>query len=1163
MKGQWIVLTALAVVVAVAVIYMAYVSSTIVPVASIQRPAYGIMSQNWPELVQLLSGYATFLAQSAASKISSGALDAGLYNNLLQTHPNDIYFQLQATSQYAASALSAVEQSLIPLGTFVAGSYAIDQGGFGGTLGPYPAAVILSDAYNFSYWWNMGALSAPGVYKVYRFVVTPYSQILNSDYVIIYSADVRRPTSVGESYSVPIADILNQARSGNGYDASLLKQKLYLILVNNTALGQAVQYYVTQGCNYHNPNVVGNFSAMLARAFVQLPWWSEYLKCPFCLFDFKMPRGSLASPGVSDEVMVLLYSQPTSSVYLTLNIPLMMQAFGKTPPSKGPNFCYDSANYQYVYQTPASPSLNNNPYAVYNFSGINGFFNAAAMASWPSSITYSMCHQVGPENTPTPIEQLVTTSVYGNSTTGLLLGAIYPAGTYDVGYQIWNGFTVPSNWPGFQVRVLVNITNPNEDEMGYLALFWGGYDGTTFPWCADMVAVQPKANPQEFTWSYLPQGFGSGPWHIFSWQQGIAYSSMDSNRWYILSISQTNTGNIYLSVYKFLSNSTGPMTLYSARWIQSQSFLRSFNIVLGTDVEDATMSTDWNNTAVYDFLAVRPWAYPEPSAVLTTLGSAPVVNPPRQIVLAYGTTSYVRSSASLLGNISLALVTDLNINRTISVNATTKYVLFQRINATYNLYTYGVLVKANAPRSALSTNFAIYLNYGGILYNYTCGVVNVCNQTLATYYGYFGGIDVALYNVTFLVPRHSSFAVVAQLLGAQLAVNNLTVVHPQVYYIWSGNSLYLINIGNMDAVFYFPWQSGRPIVQSVTPNDGVFGARLDIAGPNGNKWTLVIVPPASAVNVTLTAGQQNINLYAPTWEQQFLYQAPLGSNCRLLQVYFPSNYAGTNLTLIIPPAILNSLGFKTSTFNTLSFTIFTSNGWSPPLKYSVAGWGDVWLNVAQNKGWFAYRGTLLQICPTSTKQSSAMSAVAIYYNPSISQSTYAIGKYANLAYYPDGFAVVVNASSPPSQVMLTNTTQFSAWCSIGTPAGSFIAIFRGSSGFSPWLNQYAGYCYNQFIWNTNGTGSEIYFVLALTKQFASYHIATMSNNLLNTYDKWWFNSLPNTAYNSILLACSSCNGPFKSFNYVYVTGTTYGIVVIPYTWPLPYFILDGQIYQTI
>jgi hypothetical protein len=33
MKGQWIVLTALAVVVAVAVIYMAYVSSTIVPVA--------------------------------------------------------------------------------------------------------------------------------------------------------------------------------------------------------------------------------------------------------------------------------------------------------------------------------------------------------------------------------------------------------------------------------------------------------------------------------------------------------------------------------------------------------------------------------------------------------------------------------------------------------------------------------------------------------------------------------------------------------------------------------------------------------------------------------------------------------------------------------------------------------------------------------------------------------------------------------------------------------------------------------------------------------------------------------------------------------------------------------------------------------------------------
>ncbi|MGC8974520.1 MAG: hypothetical protein ACP5KY_10045, partial [Thermoproteus sp.] len=486
------------------------------------------------------------------------------------------------------------------------------------------------------------------------------------------------PTSVGESYSVPIADILNQARSGNGYDASLLKQKLYLILVNNTALRQAVQYYVGQGCKYYNISVVGNFSAMLAKAFVQLPWWSEYLKCPFCLFDFKMPRGSLASPGASDEVMVLLYAQPTSSVYLTLNIPLMMQAFGITPPSTGPNFCYDSANYQYAYQTPASPSLNNNPYAVYDFGGIDGFFNAAAMASWPDSITYSTCHRVGPEKTPTPIKQLVTTSVYGNSTTGLLLGAVYPAGTYDVGYQIWNGFTVPSDWPGFQVRVLVNVTQIGAEKMGYLSLYWGGYDGRTFPWCADMVAVQPESYPATFVWSYQPQGFMTGPWQTYSWEYGGSYVSMSAGRWYVLSISQILQGNMagqtYLAVYDFLSNSTGPMTPYVSQWI-SMPLLQSFNIVLGTDTEDfpQSLSSSWTDAAVYDFLAVRPWVYPEPSAVLTTLGSAPVVNSPRPVVLAWG-LSYASSLVKLLGNISLALVTDLNITQRLSASASVKYV---------------------------------------------------------------------------------------------------------------------------------------------------------------------------------------------------------------------------------------------------------------------------------------------------------------------------------------------------------------------------------------------------------------------------------------------------------------------------------------------------------
>ena len=1170
LRGQWIILTALAVVVAVAVIYMAYVSTTIVPVASIQRPAYGIMSQNWPELVRLLAGYAAFLSQSGASRASVAAIEAGLYNNLVQGHLADSYFQLQSASQYLGQALSAVEQSLIPLGTFVTASYKVDQGGFGGTVGPYPAAVVLSDAYNFTYWWQLGALSAPGAYRVYRFVVTPYTQI-QSGYVVIYSADVRRPTAVGEPYSSAIADILNQARSGGGYDANLLKQKLYLILVNNTALREALAYYASRGCNYHNPNVAEQFNSMLASAFVQLPWWSEYLRCPFCLFDFKMPRGSLTSPGVSDEVMVLLYSQPTSDVYLTLNVPLMMSLFGITPPSTGPNFCNDPANYQYAYEVQASPSLNNNPYATYTIGGFQGFVSAAGLINWLSTVVSSTCHAVGPQYSPTPIEQIVPTSVYGNTTQGLLLGAQYPKGTYDVGYQIWNSYSIPSNWPGFQVRVLVNVTKPDEDEMGYLALFWGGYDGRTFPWCADMVAVQPKANPQVFTWSYLPQGFGSGPWHIFSWQYGSSYASLSANRWYVLSISVplqgSYSGKAYLAVYKFLSNTTGPMSLYTGQWI-SAGIPTSFNVVLGTDVEDATEQTSWSNAAVYDFLAIRPWTYPEPSAVLTTLGAAPVVSPPRQVVLAWGRTSYVNTTVSALGNISLALVVGLNITQRIAINASAVRAYAYPYNATYVRYSYGVLASANVPRSALGASFSLYVNIGGVLYNYTCGVASLCNQSLVTYYGYSGGVDSALYNVTFLAPRYSSFSPVLQLLGAQLAVNNLTLVHPQIYYLWSGNSLYLVNSGNMDAVFYFPWQSGRPVVQSASPNDGVFGARLDVSG-NGGSWTIVMVPPRSAVNVTFYPAYASQvqsafpNGYAPSWELSYISPVSVGTGCRLLQVYFPSTYVGSYFVLIVPPSLLSALGF--SDFKSLNIYIFSKGSWNGPLTYAVSGYNDVWIRIVQSPGWFAYRGTLLQICQSSTQTAASLrSIVDLYVKTS---GTYPFSNPISLSSYPNGFAVIVNMSQLPSTVMLTNSTQFSGQCSIGTPQGRFIGIFYNSNVQPYWLNQYAGVCYNQFIWANQGPSSSIpvYFILALTPQFANFHIATVSNNLLNTYDKWWFNAWPNTVYNPILLgSCASCNGPMWAFQLVYVSPSySYTVDVIPYMWPPPFFVLDGNVYQTI
>ncbi|CCC81543.1 hypothetical protein [Thermoproteus tenax] len=1182
-KGQWIILTALAVVIAVAAIYMAYVSSTIVPVASIQRPAYGIMSQDWPELVQLLAGYAQFLAQSGASKASIGALDAGLYNNLVLAHPADAYFQLRVAQSFLGAALSSVEQSLLPLGTFITANFTIDQRGFGGTLGPYPAALRLSDAYNFTYWINSGAMQVLYAYRLYRFVVSTQVPV-QTDYVIIYSADVRRPTSVGESYSVPVEDILNLAKSGGGYDVSLLKDRMYLILVNNTALEQALQYLASPGCT------PSGFRVRLSKAFVQIPWWSEYIRCPFCLFDFKMPAGTLTAPGYSDEVMVVLFSQPTRRIQLALNIPLMLYLSGINPAGVSPS-CYSVLNNQYSLTLRVDPTLNNNPYAVYNIGGAEYFYNAAAMSGWPSSIVYSTCHQVGPENQPTPIEQLVPTSVYGNATTGLLLGAVYPPDTYDVGYQIWTSMSVPQSWPGFQVRTLINVTSIGSEKMGYLALFWGGYDGSTFPWCADMIAVQPESYPPTFVWSYQPQGYLTGPWQTYSWQYGGSYVPLSSNRWYVLSISEalqgSNVGQAYLAVYKFLSNSSGPMTPYVGQWVNLGTALYSFNVVLGTDTEDFPQSgaTPWTDAAIYDFLAVRPWVYPEPSAVLTTLGAAPVLSPPRPTVIAWGRYSLANASVTMLGNISLALVTDLNITQRIVVNASTRYVVAQYYSPFYVKYIYGVLVKSNVPRSTLASSFTLVYNYGGVLYNYTCGASPMCNQTLVTYYGYFNGVDKALFNVSVLVPRHSNFAVVLNLLGAQIAVNNLTVVHPQVYYLWSGNSLYLVNVGNMDAVFYFPWQSGAPVVASIFPNDGVFGAAMDIAG-NGGSWTLVIVPAQSAVNVTFAPTyvsqirQGFPSAYSPQWELPYISAMSFPStNCRILQVYFPSEYTGDHLVLVLPPIVLANLGF--SNYRRLAFYIFSKGSWVS-VPYAMAYWNDVWLRINQYRGWFAYRGSLISVCTGGSPTS--MYNILDMYIPKTSGS-YAFNPPIGLSAYPNGFAIIINLTGSiinygsPEQylnyIYLANTTNPSYTCIEGTYAGRLLEIWNGfasgTPGWTDWWNQYASVCGDQSVWTTYGSGVETYFIIALTPQFANFHIATESGNMLNPYNMWWYNGWPNTAYNPALFqttpTCSDpqqCNGPLWSFNYLVVSPTlSYGIDVIPYMWPLPYVLLDGNIYQTI
>ncbi|MBP1448468.1 MAG: hypothetical protein JZD41_00390 [Thermoproteus sp.] len=1184
-RGQWIILTALALVVAVAVVYMAYVSSEVLPAASIQRPAYGLMSQDWPKLVQLLAGYTRFVAQSGLSGLTAAAAASGLYNNLLSPYPQSIHLQLTAAGSYVANSLAAAESNLLSIGAFISSSYRLNQSGFAGSLGPYPAAVVLSNIYNFSKLYGLGYIQFSSNY-VYRFVVTTFVPV-SSDYVVIYSGDVRKPVVPGESYNSIVNTILNLARQGDSFDAASLRGKLYLILVNNSALAEALSYYAGEGCSQA---VRGDFQNMLAKAFVVLPWWAEYIKCPFCLFDFKMPRGSLATPGTSDEIAVLVYADPTSSVDIYLYIPYLLDAFGIQP--SAPIQCYEQWNLPYIYTIQQADSGNNNPYAVYYMNGQEWFFDAYDLSGWQSSLTFSQCHQMGPEYAPTPIEKIISTNIYGNWTNGLLLGAVYPAGTYDVGFNIWRQFSIPNNWPGFQVRTLVNVTAPGAEKMGFLSLYFGGYDGSTFPWCADMVAVQPEFYPPTFVWSFLPQGYGSGPWQTYAWQQGGSYVPL-GNDWYVLSISQIlqgpMAGQMYLSVYKFVVNQSGPMSPYAGQWL-TYSPLTTFNVVLGTDTEDfpQSSSSSWTDAAVYAFLAARPWTYPEPSAVLTAVGAAPVVNTPRPTIIAWGPASAASARVSTLGNISLALVMGLNITTNLSVTARAKSIYIYQYNTTFIKYSYGILVNSSLPKSSLGAQFSLFYNYGGGVYNYTCGAGPTCNASLTSYYGYTAGVDSALWNITFLVPRHSNFAVVAKVLGASIAVNNYSVVHPLVYYLWSGNSLYLINVGNSDAVFYFPWQNNESVVSGVSPNDGIFGAYANINVSGIGSWTLVIVPPASAVNVTFYpqyAAQIQGGFptqFTPAWELPYIQpaQAP-SSGCAYLPTYFPSQFLEDHYTLLIPSLILRAIGKQPS--SRLSFYVFMKGSWTQA-QYALDNLNDVWLRINAYPGWFSYRGTLIAVCGGGSSSPLPSLFTGYDYYSAALPSPGALAQYANLLSHPSGYAVIVNVTgvfNPRQTIQAIYLYNKSApppsQCPEGSYSGEILEFYNGyptgTGAWYDWWNQFAGVCRDQNVWTYYGTGRESFFIFAVTRDSAYFYIATASSSGLYPFNYggtvyWWFNGWANTQYNAQLLTAGPYNGPLYSFDSVSCINSAgevcnAGVIVMPFMWPQPYFIIDGQIYQTI
>jgi hypothetical protein len=1168
MRGQWIILTALAVVLAAAIIYMAYVSSEILPEATIERPAYGLMSQDWPALVQLVARYVQFLASAGASKISYGSLSAGLYNNLTSPGPASTYWQAEAAESYLNESLVYVEENLLRLGAFLSGNYSVAEGGFAGSLGPYPQALLLNPNYSFSDLYMYGALGFPGA-SVYRFVVTPSVNIPIS-YALLYSGSVEQPSVVGEPYNEPLSALLR---------TSDLKERLYLVLVNKSALLAALERFVDGAC----ANITG-FQRDAANAFIQLPWWAEYEACPLCLMDFKVPGGVLTA-GYSTEVAVLLYSISPAQLAFTLNMPALVQYFSSQDPSLYTTYSSypQCAALGYIYvDKPANQTLNDNPYPVFTFGGLDYYFGPGNLTQWPMSVVGS------PAGSPTCVTQLGASGQiysYGASATSAQLGSVkvnaayiwanYSGNAQELGLNVYQQINIPSSWPGFEVRTAVlPAGSPIAGALGesgdaVLALYMGSGPSSTYMACANVGSDYIGVN--SLRWALYIPGSSYSYFNQFLWGYGGVVNVPQNPPWYLMAIDYQGGSTPLLSyrVYQYVGPGA-PLVLLSRQDFSSPPSLQTpLYVVVGNLVEDATpgdlgFSQGVQLAAYYRYVIIQPWVNPPPSVVLTTVSGTPLAQPPRQDVLSWATQSspaFVASSVRMGGNISLAMVQGLLANYTSAVSGYARLVGYSYPDPNDVSYVFNVTVGVlGVPRGSLSAYFSVIYDVLGSLRTLSCPSA-LCSVSLVSYYGYdpTTGWDSAMYQISFTLPRHSNFVINATVMGIPLALTDYSALHPKVYVLQLSLSNYILaNYGNTTAVFYVPWSNGAPVVAAVYPNTGDFGASMNIQTANG-PMTLIMIPPASAVAAVLGPNApQSISWaqYAPPWERPYIYGVNGRAGCNYSLAYIPGNVSRAGFALLIYPRVARDL--RLSSIGSI-YVLSVGGGWNQ-LNAFNGTYGEVWVNVTGSAlspstplGALTRRGLVLALCPGSmgsNPQSVFGSAYGGYSGGSVSVAL-SLTPMQGYLYYPDGFAVVYMPQNPSrvSSVELYNS--MSGYCPVGTPQGQLIGEFLSNQ----WLWQYATFCYNEQLWQQYGSGQPAYFVLGVTPVEALYFILTQNNNRLSNYNSWWVNGFPNSA---------TGGGPLTYLNYFTATSTG-NYAIIPITWPLPYFInpYNGKVYTTI
>ncbi|MGC9130403.1 MAG: hypothetical protein ACP5H5_02330 [Pyrobaculum sp.] len=983
MRGQLILLTAVAIALAVAIVVVAQWAVQAGQMAASARTGYGIYGKAWPEVVDLADSHTLQASLKGASQISAGAFSAGLYANPPYAYK---WLTYNYTYLYLNKSAAVVKEGFLPLGAQLGIFANVWYYGFNGSIGPYPYAAVLSSKWNVDP-FRQDLMAIPGA-TLYRIVAVWQAQDYNGYYVLSYGGHVSEPGSPGETYHVALSELLMYLRM---YDP---QRSLFVFLVDN------------ETCSVW-----------------QLPWWAEISKCPLCLLHVRVPRyDEIGAPyifqrGRAMELLVVLLPN-----YQGNAIPVLKS--GRCSQAGGVQTDYVAINF----------NVNNNPKAT---------FSQSVVYSGPTPVSYGGSLYWGAQDIVTWQEATANTQVcgYRNPVSGGVASrgksvvadpgfgqvaevyAVYQAGTRNWAYNVYYGpLYLPSNWPGFIAEALVR---PNPDNYQAIIrparfdLYYYSYDPSNrHPMCAGYVGVQ--AVSPVLVWA-LWRGYGAGGvWNGRTWDDGgTVYFS---NSWYLFTIAMTPNFVRY-RVYSY--NTTRPiLTLSTKSWIGAPWTSWRFYIVLGSAIVDnpASTSSTWVEKARYAYVRVRPWADPPPSIMFVSMSGPPMVRPARVDVVA-GREAYALSNVTVRGAIGLVGVEDLIIKRSTSLNVSVADFQVVRVDPNQQTYRYVLDVRSSVQRGSLAAAFTLFYSLGGSYVNTTCPSA-LCSVRLLQYYGYVGRVDRAVYELYVTTPSWVSHAVIVNVYGARVAVS---AGQPRIYAIRSDKTYYLINEGSGTAVFVVPWLSTGPLITSVSPDDTRFAARFDVTDRR-RSWTVLLVPPGSVVRVDL-ADYADLRTYLVPWQARIpnvwtdVY--PPCTTPSYVRVYFPGNvtllryFVMLNRTWASPPAAY----------------AFLYGGWRSVPVYLDPN-GRLWLKFTVNPGeQLTGKGVIVALCGAGVS-----TAPSSFFDVYLSGSG-SVSLTASLSNYPDGFTAAVWSGSGVSVALYNSTLSWT--CS---PTRAMVGIqYTGST----------------------------------------------------------------------------------------------------------------------